>query len=441
MYRAFGLASFAVTQDVESFRRQETTFVLLNLLVLAMLLLTHTAFSSYWGNLPWPLIVVLCAGFLLNAGELICVQTSCSRFSNLTVTALTWTSISVNMLLAFVLAVLSNRQDLQYFALLVVPVLESAFRLSWIATIGVVGVAGMLDFVWVWWYFRLHPPVVLGEYFEAGTISVIYIVMGYLVWLLVDNLRREHESLVRSLEELEEAKRNLIREEKLAAVGRLASAIAHEVRNPVAMISSSLEMALSNDTGPVERREMLEIAAGESNRLEKLTGEFLTYARPAVVEKEYRDLGPLVEYVVSVCRPHASKGSLAIATGPIGDIGIQMDSEKVEQALLNLLMNAMEASKEGDTVRISAVRQDGRVRIDVENPNGPIPENKIDQLFEPFFTTKPKGTGLGLAISRTIARAHGGDLTLSLNSPECVRFSLALPVPAERLRVKEASCG
>ena len=427
MHKAFALDSTDITRDPESFKRQEAAFVVLNLFILAVLLLTHTVFESYWGSPPKALIIVLAGGFLLNAGELIWVQTRKIGFSAASVTGLTWASILLNMSLALVLAALSNRQDLQYFALLVVPVLKAAFRLSWFATVGVVAVAGLLDFYWVWWYFKSHPPVVMGEYFEAGTISLIYTAMGSLVWLLADNLRRGQYRLQRSLDELELTRIRLSAEEKLAAVGRLSSAIAHEVRNPVAMISSSLEAALAEDMEAPSRRDMLEIAAKEASRLEKLTGDFLTYARPDSLEKERCELEHIVDYVTSLCRPHAAKRSLTISTGARAGILIEIDPEKIEQALLNLMMNAMEASLDGGIVQVSILRENGQVRIDIDNANGPIPDKAVDLLFEPFFTTKSHGTGLGLAISRKIACAHGGDLALAVNSPETVRFSMTLP--------------
>jgi signal transduction histidine kinase len=275
--------------------------------------------------------------------------------------------------------------------------------------------------------FRFHPPVILGEYFEAGTISLIYIVMGSLVWLLADNLRNGQRRLEQSMDELEQTRSKLLMEERLAAVGRLSSAIAHEVRNPVAMISSSLEAIAGEDLDSESRREMLGIAVREASRLEKLTGEFLTYARPETLEKSRCELDSILSYVASVCRSHASKLTMTIEVECPPGILLDADSERVEQALLNLLMNAMDAAGERGTIRVVATRVAGEIRIDVDNPNGPIALQNVDLLFEPFFTTKPQGTGLGLAISRKIARAHGGDLKLSINSPEIVRFSMTLP--------------
>jgi two-component system sensor histidine kinase FlrB len=96
--------------------------------------------------------------------------------------------------------------------------------------------------------------------------------------------------------------------------------------------------------------------------------------------------------------------------------------------LLNLVANAIEASPSAGTVSLRGSQSDALITIEIENSNGPIPPETVDRMFEPFFTTKTSGTGLGLAIARNIARAHGGDVVLSSNSANSVRFSITLPV-------------
>lgn len=418
-----------LSSDFESFKRQESTFVVLNLAVLATLLLVHALFASHLGNPPGVLIAVLAAGFLLNVIELIWIQGRVKPLSAAGVSLLTWSSISVNMLLSFTLASLSYRQDTQYFTLMVVPVLEAAFRFSLPATLAVVAAAGALDFFWVWAYFRLHPPVELNEYFEAGTISMIYAIVGLLVWILVNHLRSKEVQLEQSLVELERAKERLLIEEKLAAVGRFSSAIAHEIRNPVAMISSALATAFRDEANGAQRQEMFEIAAKEASRLEKLTGDFLAYARPRAPAKQPGDLDSSIQYVADICRARAAERAVTIDVEVAEGLQAEMDSGQVQQALLNLVMNAVEASPSGGIVRLRGHHHDRSVRIDVENANGPIPSEAVEHIFEPFFTTKSSGTGLGLAIARNIARGHGGDLVLSSNQPDTVRFSMMLPGP------------
>ena len=171
---------------------------------------------------------------------------------------LTCCSIGFNLSLALVLASVVDREDSQYAALLVVPILESAFRFGPAATLAVAAGADGILFYWVWRYFRVHPPTHVGEYFEAGTVSIILQIVAALASTMVQRLRRKQM-------QLEETRERLLQQEKMAAVGRLSSAVAHEIRNPVAMISSSLATAKTLEGG--DREEMLEIARLESSRL------------------------------------------------------------------------------------------------------------------------------------------------------------------------------
>ncbi len=422
--------SSLLAPDFNSFRRQETTFVVLNLFVLAALLLTHTIFSSFLGLPPRILVLVLSAGFLANVIELIWLQ-GATLLSPAGMVALTWLTIGLNMTLAFALASLSYRQDTQYFALLAVPILQAAFRFSFRATVLVVTASVLLLLFWVWNYFRVHPPPDLVEYLEAGTIAAIYVMVGVLVWILVNHLRDKQDELHASLAELGQAKEKLLVEEKLAAVGRLSSAIAHEIRNPVAMVSSALATASREGLSPAQRQEMFEIAAKEASRLEKLTTDFLRYARPRPPSKQLADLSDSIAYVADLCRPRAAERSIEIRTEPSEGLPAEMDTGQVQQALLNLVMNAIEASRGGDTVTLCGACWNGNVRVEVQNPNGPIPDGAVRRIFEPFFTTKPSGTGLGLALARNDARGHGGALVLVRNEPNLISFRVTLPAYAE----------
>lgn len=418
--------SSLLAPDVSSFKRQESTFIVLNLFVLAALLLIHTLFSSFLGNPPRMLLVVLATGFLINVVELIWVQDA-RNLSPGRIVMLSWGAIALNMALAFALASLSYRQDTQYFALLISPILQAAFRFSLQATIAVVAASAALDLFWVWNYFRLHPPVQINEYMEAGTVALIYAIVGVLVWTLVNHLRSREAALATSLTALEQTRERLLVEEKLAAVGRFSSAIAHEIRNPVAMISSALATAFNDGMSPNERQEMFEIAAKEATRLEKLTTDFLAYARPRPPAPQPGDVSDSLGYVVELCGPYAHEKSVSIQAEASHRLDANFDWGQVQQALLNLMMNAIEASPAGGVVHVRGIRDNGLIRVDVINSNGPIPGDAVDRIFEPFFTTKPAGTGLGLAIARSIVRGQGGELVLSQNQADSVQFSVTLP--------------
>ena len=232
-----------LASDVAAFQRQESIFIGLNLVLLAVLLFLHWRFASFWGNPSQPLVIAIISVFLLKSLELIWVQGLKSPLQPMTVVALTWTSIVVNLALAILLAGLTDHEDSPYFVLMAVPVLEAAFRLDLGTVVGVITVADLSLFFWVWRYFEKHPPLEVGEYFEAGTTSLMFVIVGVVVWRLVRDLRQKETRLANNVLELERTRERLLQEERLAAVGRLSSAIAHEIRNPVAMISSSIATA------------------------------------------------------------------------------------------------------------------------------------------------------------------------------------------------------
>jgi signal transduction histidine kinase len=409
------------------FRQQTNIFSILNLFVIASLLLAHVLLAPYWGRLSPALFVALGIAFLFHASVLTWIQSQSGSFSPRMVLVVTVASISVNCVLTFVAAA-ANHDRSQYFALMIVPVLEAAFRFSFAGTILVIAIADFLNVFWVWEYYRFHPSTEVSEYLEAGTVCLIYTVVGIIVWWLVKHLQENEGRLARNIEELNRTRQRLLEEEKLAAVGRLSNAIAHEIRNPVAMISSSLSMATSNGLSEPERQEMFEIAAKEAARLEKLTGEFLAYARPQPINKAMSSASDTLLYVASACKAFASEKEVSLEVEVAPDLNVSMDATKVQQALLNLVKNAIEASPPHHSVTLHGlVSNDRTIWFEAHNAGPAISPDVLKQIFEPFFTTKQGGAGLGLAIARNIARAHGGDLFLRVNEPGRVCFTLELP--------------
>lgn len=411
---AFGIDSALLASDVESFRLQESIFTILNLLLIAVLLAMEPKLAPYRGTRPLPAEATLAAALAMEAAKLVWLRAD-RLLSPVTRTVLTWWSIVFNTALVAVLFVLMRGEDTQYYVLMVVPVLEAAFRLRLVPTVAVIAAAYFLNFL------MAHSLGSLGEYLEAAAASLIFTVVGVTVWLLVNNLREREVRLERTRE-------RLLVEEKLAAVGRLSSAIAHEIRNPVAMISSSLAMAARPALADRERQEMLGIAASEASRLERLTSDFLAYARPRAAQIARANVADVLNYVIAIARAHAADRGVALEVNADGKLEGDFDTAQMHQALLNLVLNAIDACRKAGPVTLSAEPgADGGIRIDVTDPDGPIPPEASAHLFEPFFTTKPGGTGLGLATARNIARLHRGELALTINRPGRVCFSITIP--------------
>ena len=416
--------------DFLSFRQQERIFAGINLALLALLCVTQFVWARYFGTPHRQVLALLALGMLANITELVWLNRR-KELRPASLLRLTWTMIAIHLAIAFAIASFSYKTDLQYFALMIPAILRAAFRLSRIATASTVAASDGLIFFWVWHYFRVHPPVDPNSYIEAAIVALIYAIMGFLVWTLVDHLRKKELELVASLDELERTEAKLREEEKLAAVGRFSSAIAHEIRNPVAMISSALATAINRQPGSQESREMYEIATKEAARLERLTTDFLAYARPRPPSVTLSDVADSVGYIAEICRPRAAATNVRVFCECDEPLLAEIDSGQLQQALLNLAMNAVEASAPGGSVYLRGRRDGSQIHVEVENANGPIPSTTVPYLFEPFFTTKSGGTGLGMGIAHNIATAHHGDIVLAQNDADIIRFVLSLPAAAK----------
>lgn len=408
---------------LEGFQKQQTVLIVINIAVIAALFAVHIVFLSEIGPPSRILLATLSVRFVILIIELAWIQRLTGEVGGAARAGYTSIAIWLNIAFAFVASSFGGTADSHYSVLMVIPIVQAAYGLSLPRTLAVVTVAVVLTFLEVWIFFQRRPPVDFGEFFEAATVSLIFYVIAVVVWLLVGSLRSEQAKLKESLSRLEEAHERLIAEEKLAAVGQLSGAIAHEIRNPVAMISASLEMALKQPPDSSVRAEMFEIATREFKRLETLTGDFLAFARTKPPEAVPADPTETLEYVAALVRARMETAGLELEVGPAAIRSAEYDPAQVNQALLNLVLNAVDATPAGGSVRIG---MSGPDEFFVEN-SGPAIAPEIEaRLFEPFFTSKPRGTGLGLAIVRNIARAHGGEAYLSSNKDGAVRFSIRL---------------
>ena len=410
--------------------RQKSVFSSIALFVIAVLLLLHTLFSSILGKPSISVFMLLGIALVLAGVEFVWLRWRSQRLTEKAVKIESCFSIAIAFILTALLTYITNRDESPYFVLLAIPILQCAYVFGLLPTIATIATADCMIFIWLSRFYALHPPARITQYLEGGMLSVVYTQMGLLVWFLVHRLKTNQLKLSTALTALRSARERLIREEKLAAVGRLASGIAHEIRNPVAMISSSLSTASHPETDSGVREEMFAIAAQESKRLELLTSDFLTYARPAQPNRSPILINDMLLYIVGVTKAHAARRSISITSEIVAEISIDVDAPQVEGALLNLVLNAIDATPERGTIKLSAVVDGEMLMINIQNSGPSIPASDLERIFEPFFTTKPAGTGLGLAIARAAAKAHAGDLWLSSNESGSVAFSMSLRRPA-----------
>jgi signal transduction histidine kinase len=416
--------------DFGTFRRQETVLIVLNLGVLAALASMHVAFVTLIGPPPRSVLIAIAGRFVEQTLMLAWLQSRAEPMAPAHVRL--WAHVSTWVGLGFGLLVISlgTFEDSHYPVLFVLPLLSAAFRFSMASAMAVTLLASAMTIGQVWVHGRARPQMAPGEYFESVTMALVYVVVTPVVAMLVAGLRQRERLVRQHVEELKRTRDQLVEEEKFAAVGRLASAVAHEVRNPVTMIVTSLSQATKPLAREDLRAELFDIANREAGRLERVTNDFLTYARPRSLQRRETTLSQCVGYVADLVRPEADGRSVTLTVDVPDEGHVSVDTFQVHQALLNLGTNAVQATAAGGGVRLTA-RRDGEIVVfGVENPGPAIPEDAIVRLFEPFFTTRQDGTGLGLSIARKIAEAHGGEIALAVNTASLVRFEIRLPIGA-----------
>jgi signal transduction histidine kinase/HAMP domain-containing protein len=231
----------------------------------------------------------------------------------------------------------------------------------------------------------------------------------------------------------EETRERLLQSERLAAIGRLAAQITHEIRNPLSSVALNIDL-LGDDVGslPEGRREeaaaILGAVGKEVERLTQITEGYLRFARLPTSRPVPKDVGDLLADLVAFSQPDAAKAGvmLELQVGPALPI-VPHDPGRLRQALLDLLRNAVEAAGTGGTVRVGAVATAQGVRIHVEDTGPGIDEAVRAKLFQPFFTTTPQGTGLGLLLAREIVSEHGGELGVERSALGGAAFRVDLP--------------
>ena len=247
---------------------------------------------------------------------------------------------------------------------------------------------------------------------------------------LVEVFNQMVKDLRFNLTELDKVNSEKSRMERLSALGEMASTVAHETKNPLNSIRLATSYLKKNFQGEI-LTEFLSIIEQEVARLNELTTGFLGYSKPAPLKLKPCDINTIVRTTVDLVRQEATDRNIELVVlmddhaPPVG-----CDLSQMKQALLNLLVNAMDASGEGSTITVTTEAADGRMRIAVRDTGVGIPQEEIDKIFKPFYTTKTRGAGLGLAIVERIVKEHGGEISIESAAGKGTTFTLLLPVHA-----------
>ncbi|MCB2186493.1 MAG: HAMP domain-containing histidine kinase [Deltaproteobacteria bacterium] len=284
---------------------------------------------------------------------------------------------------------------LAYRDLYFLPLFLAAF---WFGLRGALLTSLVIILLYVPWLLQHEAHSDTYELSSLIQMGLFVVVSGALGWLS-DQARRRREELRQARD--------------LAAMGRAVSAVAHDMKTPLMAIGGfvrQVERTLPPDDPAVVK---LEIALHQTARLEAMVRDMLSFARPLDLNLDSVELGALARDVVAVAGALADQREVRLAVEtPLGEVTCPADRLRLEQALLNLVNNAVEASEPGQEVVVRAVRVGDLPALEVVDQGPGIPPAQRQEVLQPFFSTKKEGTGLGLAIVNKVVEAHGGQLEI-----------------------------
>ncbi|MEE8350553.1 MAG: ATP-binding protein [Acidobacteriota bacterium] len=229
-------------------------------------------------------------------------------------------------------------------------------------------------------------------------------------------------------QELQRAQREIVRQEKLAVLGKMSGSVGHELRNPLGVISNAVYYLQSILTDPDEKvREYLGIISSEVERAGRIISDLMNLTRLKSPVRDEVAVGDLLDRALEQQPEHGSLGISITREIASGLTPVHVDSGQIEQVLVNLLANARQAMPEGGQLTIEAEAEESAVRLSLTDTGCGISRKNIEHIFEPLFTTKARGIGFGLSIAKSLMEQNGGSLQVESRQGEGSTFTMILP--------------
>jgi two-component system, NtrC family, sensor histidine kinase HydH len=340
-----------------------------------------------------------------------------------------WLGRAVNAVLLIVIGVSDWLNPGKVAPFYCLPVAFSALRDGWRGGLAMTALSSIMMFTAPSDTRPSDPVVTL----------IALVCLSLLVGFLFDRERRQKSHFQRAADKLssvyEKVQANfdgMKRVERLSALGQLSAGLAHEIRNPLASISGAAAILQRTEGLDAKHIRCIDIIKSECSRLNGLLTNFLDFARPPAPRFQVINLDVVLDSVLALAS-HGLRGKVVHCEKQLqADLSpVEGDPEQLEQVLLNLMINAIEASPDGETVTLSANEENGNVVLRVTDHGHGVPPDHVDRLFDPFFTTKEHGTGLGLPVAHQIMTQMGGTLVAQRGHGKGMTFSVALPAKHE----------
>jgi two-component system, NtrC family, sensor kinase len=249
------------------------------------------------------------------------------------------------------------------------------------------------------------------------------------VGVLIDKFNHMEDQLAQREAELERKNSELMQTRKLAAIGTLASGVAHELNNPLNNIYLSAQV-LQREAGAVlsgDLKEAVVDIVGQTERVKRIVGDLLEFARGREPQMQEVDLAGLIRDTYRRIGGSRDTGKIAFTLNAQAPVVVTADQGQMEQVFTNLFLNAVDAMQGRGELSVSITRSGQAVRVAIHDTGRGIPKEAVDKIFEPFFTTKDRGTGLGLAIVYNIIRKHYGEIAVESGEGKGTTFTITLP--------------
>ncbi|GAB4336710.1 MAG: hypothetical protein Kow0089_07320 [Desulfobulbaceae bacterium] len=294
------------------------------------------------------------------------------------------------------------------------PIILSAF---WFGIRGGAG-ASLLTTLFYLPFVLAHQEAGTGRLFGNITQIILFNVFGLLIGFLVERRKREQQRLLEA--------------ERLAAMGKAVSCVAHDLKSPLVSIGGVIRQLLRK-TDDSMIAEKLRFIQRQVERLTAMTEDMLSFAKPMQLNCCRRPLSPLLEETIMMADEKGKQRRVTVVSDIPNDLPpLEFDHDRLQEALLNILDNALEANPDGKAVLLRCRSGGGCVTIDICDSGPGIPEKIREAIFAPFMTTRNKGTGLGLTIAARIIEAHDGSLTLVKTGKDGTEFRITLPFEGRR---------
>ena len=233
-------------------------------------------------------------------------------------------------------------------------------------------------------------------------------------------------------ESLQRARQELIRQERISTIGRLASSIVHDLRNPLAAIYGGSEMMVDTELSAPQMKRLAQNIYQASRRISNMLEDLLRVSRGKTAEREVANMGEILTYIIAAHTEDSAKRAVQITLKADPSLDVMMECSRIERVFHNLIENAFEMMPTGGAIHIKVGMDNGAVLISVEDTGPGISPEIRDQLFQPFVTFgKKNGLGLGLALSRQTILDHGGDMWADQGAAGGACFKIRLPLSTQ----------